>query len=280
MNILFEKGMAPNVCPYPIKKDQLDKLENCRLVNPKIGKNYGLKLPDDWNIVKAAKEVLQVRLDVLNDIYPREFLEKYWPYNFKMPDYLPKAFEIEGLSFDDPKGLADVVHMDDPLDFPLAQKKVISNPKYGGYANIKNKEPRYINFLETVVDVNETITDFQKRYGHRVFELKYYLGVARPEEVLDFLGVKLTAYPEGCPNHPAIGQGHLALSQAGILALHKEFDLDEDQIKDMLYASYLWGQFRCLAGVHYAIDGILSILLVGGFDKYLDKKFVNEFKIK
>jgi len=247
------------------------------MVNPKVGESFGLKIPDWFDQVESANEILKVRMEVLNNVYPREFLEKYWPYNFDMPTYLPKAFEIEGLSFDDPIGLSAIVHMDDPLDFPLAMKKTISNPSYGGTYNIRKHTSDYIQFLETVVDVNETITDYQKVYGHKVFKAKSNFGLGRPEEVLPELGALLTAYKEGCPNHGAAPQGHLTLSQAAILALYRSYDVDEVKIKDMLYASYLWGQFRCLAGVHYGIDGIMSILLVGGFDSYLREDIIKDY---
>jgi len=276
----FQKGSGTNEITYPLTQEQLDNLQDCDLVNPKVGNDYGLKIPDNWNQQEAADEILKIRLQVLNDVYPRWFMEKYWFYNFPIPNYLPKALEINDLSFDRPKDLAQIVHMDDPLDLPLSMKKVLTNPRYGGDANIKNWTSQYKQFLETVVDVNETITDYQKRYGHRIFEVKYALGIGRPEEVLDglFSPSELTAYPEGCPNHPSIGQGHLALSQAGILALHKSYDLTEEQIKDMLYTSYLWGQFRCLAGVHYGIDAVISALAVGGFNKYLNDDYVDQFR--
>lgn len=278
MNKVFNKGCGDNKFTYPLTQDQIDRMHNCDIVNPKVGKNYGLKIPDWFDIEEAGKEILKVRLEVLNGTYPEWFMKKYWPYDFEMPTHLPKAFEINGLSFADPQGLADVVHMDDPLDFPLSLKKVFTNPKYGGNANIKKWTPKYKQFLETVVDVNETITDYQKRFGHKIFETKWYFGLTRPEEVTG-LGAILTAYDEGCPTHASIGQGHEALSQAGLLALHRSLDLSPEQIQEGLYASYLWGQFRCLAGVHFGIDAILSILLVGGFDRYIKEQVKRDYKI-
>ena len=268
----LNKGSQPNKVTFPITQEFLNNMEPCDLVNPKVGKNYGLKIPDDFDIMEAAEEILKVRLLVQKNIMPWDFLEKYWPYNFEMKRRIPTSLLMSGLSFDNVEGLANIVHMDDPLDLPLMQKKVLTNPKYGGDANIKKGHTKkYKQFLETVVDPNETITDFQKRYGHKVFELKSFFGLARPEEVLPELGVLLTAYKEGCPCHGSLGQGHQALAQAGFKALNNDLKLEDWQIENGLYEAYLWGQFRCFAGVHYGIDAVMSIILVGGFDKYLKK---------
>lgn len=276
----MKKGLNGNNISYPITQEQINGLKNSNLVNPKVGKNHGLKIPDDFNQEESAKEILKVRMEVQKGIFPWWFMEKYWPYNFDMPDYWPKAFAINQLSFDDPQGCANIVHMDDPLDLPLSQKSCLTNPKFGGSANIKKGHTtKYKQFLETVVDVNETITDFQKRYAHKVFEVKSYFGLGRPEEVISELGALMTAYDEGCPCHGSIGQGHEALAQAGFKALNHELALSENQVMNGLYECYLWGQFRCLAGVHYGIDAILSIILVGGFDEYLKKGIKKKYTL-
>ena len=277
-DMTYQKGCGENILKYPLTQEQLDNLIPCDLVNPMVGKNHGLKIPEDFNLKEAAKEIVKVRLEVANGIYPRWFMEKYWCYDFPMPTHLPKAFEINGLSFDNPAGLADIVHMDDPLDFPLSLKKVFTNPKYGGKANVKKHTNKYKQFIETVVDVNETITDYQKKFIRKCFETKWYFGTPRMEEVTEF-GPLATAYKFGSPTHCSIIQGHETLSQAGFLALHHSLDLSPSQIEEGLYASYLWGQFRCLAGVHYGIDGIMSILLVGGFDKYIKKEVKEKYKL-
>lgn len=277
MNSNTTKGWGENIPVYPLTQEFIDNMTPCDAVNPKEGKHHGLKIPDDFNLNTAAYEIIQVRMMVARGIMPWGFLEKYWPYKFEMPKYMPKCLEINGLSFVDPSGLAKIVHMDDPLDFPLSLKKTLTNPMYGGTANIKGPKKPYKRFLETVVDVNETITDFQKRYGHKVFEVKSFFGLIRPEEKTD-LGPILTEYLEGCPCHGSIGQGHIALSQSGLKALNNDLELSEEQVMDGLYASYLWGQFRCLAGVHFGIDAILSILLVGGFDKYIRPEIKKAYK--
>lgn len=278
-NLTFQKGAGKNILEYPLDQKQLDNLDTCNLVNPCIGEDYGLKIPDDFNIEDAADEVLHARLQVLNNEFPWELAEKYWPYKFKMPRTLPKAFKLNNLSFDNPQGMANIVHMDDPLDLPLSLKKVFTNPKYGGFANIKEGwVPDYKQFIETVVDVNHVITEYQSKYIRKAFKFKYDKGIPRPEEIKNKLKELLTAYEEGSPNHPSILQGHLTLSQSGFKALYDSLDLKSYQVKDGLYTSYLWGFFRVLAGVHYVIDGILSILLVGGFDKYIKPDILKKYK--
>lgn len=277
----FNKGMSPNKCKFPITEEQLNNLKPCNLVNPMVGKHHGTKIPKSFDIRESALEILKVRQQVQNRDFPWWFMKKYWPYNFEMPKHLPVSFQINNLSFDNVEGLAEIVHMDDPLDLPLSQKKVLTNPKYGGKANIKRKHGNWKQFIETVPDLNKKISIYQSHYIRKIFEAKSYFGIARPEEVLsDILTPhELTAYFEGCPNHASTPQGHGGFSQAGILALNDSLTLTTKQIQELLYESYLWGQFRCLAGVHYGIDIILSILIVGGFEEYLDKNKIASYSL-
>ena len=274
----FQKGSRDNDLTFPITQEQIDNLKECDLVNPMVGKHHGVKVPDDFDEVSSAKEILKVRLEVQKGIFPWWFLEKYWPYNFPMPKYLPKAFEMNGLSFDNPQGCADIVHMDDPLDLPLSQKKALTNPKYGGTANIKKGyTKKYKQFLETVVNINETITDFQKRYGKKVFENKAFNGGRRPEEIEPELGALMTAYEEGSPCHGENGHGHGAFAQAGFKGINNDLKLNVDQIKNGLWETFAWAIFRSFAGVHHGMSVITSIILVGGFEKYYNKKITDKF---
>ena len=71
--IKMNKGVGEgNEITYPTTQEQIDNLENSNLVNPKVGNNYGLKIPDDWDQQAAADEILKVRLQTQKnmDILP------------------------------------------------------------------------------------------------------------------------------------------------------------------------------------------------------------------
>lgn len=267
----FQKG-ANTECIYPFKQSHLHGLNKSRLVNPMIAKAHGTKIPEDFDTSIHAQEILEVRNKVVRGETPMDFLKKYYPFKGEMPETMPDALKAKGLCFSDPAKLANVVHMDRPTDMPFAVLDWLTNPIHPNHqgVNCNDWNPNFINFLETVPYLEENITDGVKRGLKRIFEVKYFYGVARPEEVL---GLNMTAYPEGCPNHPSMGQGHMAAAAGGTAIILREFskNLSQAQIKEILDITYLWGQFRCLAGVHYGQDGLMS-LAISPLKKYMRKE--------
>lgn len=282
MTIIFKKGSKPNEPSYPFSKATINNLKKCRLVNPKVGKRHDFCVPADFNIVESTNEIVQVRLEVEKNQFPMWFMQKYYPFKSEFGKYeFPEEIaSIEGLSADNPKGLADVVHMDSPSDMPRAVLKWLTHPYYKQEQNVKNWTDKYINFLETIPDVEEQIADGVKKALIKAFEMKYFFGVARPEEVWSSLnnldGKLLTAYPEGCPNHPSYPAGHASAAAGGLVYLIKEFpNLTDYQLKRILDMGYSWAMFRSFAGVHHAIDNIAG-LMANGFKKYMK----NSIKVK
>lgn len=257
----FEKGAEDNQCKYPITQDQIDNLKPCGLVNVKVGDSHGLEIPSDFDIEASTDEILEVRLMVSKGIFPLEFMEKYYPFAGELPAEIPAPLASEGLSFEDPEGLANVVHMDLPSQMPNACLRWIA----GQGVNVKTRTPAYKNFLETIPYAQEQITDGVKAGLNKSFEAKYYFGLARPEEVLEargnIEGKLMTAYPEGCPGHPSYPAGHGGAAGGGVLALINHFELTDDQIKVLLDSAYVWAMARSLAGVHHAIDNVAGVEL-------------------
>lgn len=284
MGVKFTKGGSPNDLVFPLTETHYASLEKCRLVNPKVGDNHGYKIPDDFDIVASTNEIVQVRLEVEKGQFPQWFMDKYYPFKSEFGNYeFPEEIAaIEGLSKDNPQGLADVVHMDSPTDMPKAALKWLTHPDYGQNQNVKNWKDRYINFLETIPDVEEQIADGVKRALIKAFEMKYFFGLARPEEVWSQLngldGKLLTAYPEGCPNHPSFPAGHASAAAGGLVYLIREFPkLTDYQLKRVLDMGYSWAMFRSFAGVHHAIDNIVG-LMANGFDMYVRGDIHQKYK--
>lgn len=269
----FEKGMGENVCTYPLTYKQIKNLKPCRIVSPRNGYHFGVKIPDSFNVLEAAKEIEKIKKEVDLDIYPQWFMDKYYPYEGECPKDLTGPLRLEGLSKHNPKALADVVHMDYPTDLGKAMVTWLLKKGY----NVKNKDHRYVNFLQSIPYMEEKLTNSIKLELEKSFRVKYYYGIARPEEIL---GYNVTSYPEGCPNHPATGQGHFSAAIGNVYAILQEFELLPKQVvKELLDTAYLWGQFRCLSRVHYGIDLHVS-LAISRLKKYMRKELLEQYKRK
>ncbi len=249
-----------NKLQYPVTQEQKDSLDGSSFVSVRVGQERGFKLPDDFDIEEKAKEIELVRKDIQEGKTPHWFLKKYWPYEFEYKEEMPQPLINEGLSFDYPDGLADVVHMDMPTQMPEAVFRWLLSEG----ANIKDKDGKYKYFLKTVPNTLEYIADGVNLALEKGFRVKYFFGVARPEEVL---GYNMTAYPEGCPGHPSFPAGHGSAAGGGVKRIINVFELTQEQLEVVLTTAYLWSQFRSFAGVHYAEDNVLG-LIVGSLGAY------------
>lgn len=274
----LQKGAKEGVtATYPVTEENIHLKYGGSFVNPMIGDDLGIKIPDDFDQMEGAKEIESVRTQVKNGIYPYDFLNKYYPFKDLFGDLeggLPEPLLDEGLSVNDVEGLANVVHMDFPDDAPKAIFRYLLRQGYKlkGVTHNHEEYGSFQDFLGTVPGCIENIGDYQKRALHKVFPVKDFFGLGRPEEVLAY---NCTAYIEGCPNHGSFPQGHeIAVAdpaydicnmfEGGVKSIKKE------HLKVVLNTCYLWGQFRCLAGVHYGIDAIGS-LMISKWKKFLDK---------
>ena len=219
-------------------------------------------MPGEFGFDAEMNEVIEARLDVLNGTYPDWLMAKYHPREDFDPWLIPLPLVAQGISTSDPAGMADVVHMDTPIDMPLAVLRWLLDEG----TQIKTSVTDHVDFLGAVPYVIENVADAVKRNLQRAFEAKYYFGRPRPEEVFEdeyaIAGFKLTAYPEGCPNHPAYPAGHGAAA-AAVTVFEKMFRLSERQRRIVYDTAYHWAMYRTLAGVHYATDNMAG-LLIGG----------------
>lgn len=256
----FSKGSGGNKLVFPLTQYQVDNLTPCGLHSPKVGKPHGL---DKSMIIQNSEELLEVVSMVNRGEYPYEFLAKYYPREWgELPKYalgadysLPQPLINEGLSHEDPKGLANVVHMDSPLDMPTAVLKWLISEG----VQCKQSRDNCVDFLEVIPETLRKLAEAVERNLDKAFEAKYYFGAPRPEEVL---GVNITSYPEGCPPHATFPAGHGAAASA-VSVLISRFDVNAKQVEVIRQTAYLWSQFRSLAGVHYPEDNLAGLKMGG-----------------
>lgn len=278
-NLQFQKGSGDNHCQYPLTKEQLKNLKPCRLVNPRVGKNHGYKV-SDFDINASTQDLLKVMQEISRDIFPRWFVEKHYPFKREFGEFpfeMPGPLKLEGLSFDKPKAIAEIVRMDMPMDLNRAIHRWVLSEG----SNVAEWTPNFVNFLESTIDVQDYSTGLVKEALHKMFEIKYFFGVPRPEEIPvkgTPLGSVMTHYSEGSPCHPEAGHGHSAASAAGAKAIINKFpNLTQFQLKQILDSAYLFSIARCLARVHYG-ETVHIGLHLGGLGEYMKKNIVESIR--
>lgn len=256
----FAEGISPALT-YPVKA--IPQTRNT-LHSPQIGNNNGIKPFDYQRYEEYLDEVIEVRLRCGKNEYPLEFMKKHYPKAWgRLPSEFPKALLDAGINPENTASCEAAVRMDTPVDLglfimrDLLARKVLK-PKVG-----TNHTP----FLESVP---QAIAEMSKRISEaltKCFEVKYYYGVARPAETYKAIKggdyAAILAYPH--PTHPSYAAGHSAASAATAQFFYDYFDLDTSDWIDIRNAAYLFGQFRTMAGVHYAVDNLAG-LQVGGLD--------------
>lgn len=259
----FSKGARGQTLKFPLTKAALGKLEESDLASPRVGNAHGLELPERLKDLtrdsEAVLEVGEVGDQVARGEFPIEFMQRYYPESWGKFDgsRLPQPLRNEGLRIRKPQGLADVVHMDNPLDLGRAILGWLLSvgAKRKDVADSKHKP-----FVDMVPKTMSEMGVATYKGLDAAFDAKYYFGLERPEEVT---GSNCTMYPEGCPTHPSFPAGHGAAAGAQAAYYIDTFELTEEQVKVIRDSAYCWAMFRTFAGVHYADDNLAG-LQVGG----------------
>ena len=257
----FSKGSAGNTLVFPFTQQSINSLTPSSLASPRVGAMHGVQLPTEFSDLQPwAEEIERVRSEVSRDEFPRWFMDKYFPATWGVfPDSIPGPLKDERLSFYNPKGLANVVHMDNPLDLGKAIHAWLLR---NNYRPILSTTTGHVEFLDNVCEAMRIMTNYVTDALDKSFAVKYYYGVARPEEVLSY---NMTYYSEGCPTHPSFPAGHGAAAGGTAKYFLDYFDLDSDAIFVVRTSAYIWAMARSLAGVHYAQDNLAG-LWVGGLN--------------
>lgn len=258
----FQKGAGENKLTYPLDHAQLRAMEPCGLVSPRVGKHHGIPMPaalcNASARSEALREVMRVREDVTGGVFPMWFMRKYYPEDWgAFPDTIPAPLAMAHtvfalpapLSYDDPAGLANVVHMDHTHDLA----RVMLDWLIDEGARPNGFDGPGFDFLAIVPEQHARVSELIEGAMERAFDVKYYYGVPRPEEVA---GENMTAYDEGAPSHPSFPAGHGAAAFATARYFLREWVLTDDQAKAVFAAAYVWSMARTFAGVHYAVDNL------------------------
>lgn len=263
--IQFSKGMGENALTAPVDRAQIRSVKESGFVSLRVGDSHGIPLDDDLcnptRLQEALDEILEVREMVERDEFPRAFMGRYYPGDWgEFPDEIPaplahasEVFHLDApLSFDDPKGLAQVVRMDHPIDFG----RVLIDWLLDNGAKPKIRATGHFDFVEVVAGSMSKLMGRVYHGLNEVFEVKWEHMVARPEEVA---GKNITAYPEGCPGHPSYPAGHGRAAFDTIGYFFDEWDMSDEQKKAIFDAAYVWAMSRSLAGVHYGVDNVAYV---------------------
>ena len=269
----FAKGAGDKKPVPPLTSSSIRALGAHGMVSLVPGKSHGLCMPaalcNDAARADALREVLKVREDVKAGIMPMWLMRKYYPDEWgKFPETIPEPlarahekFNLPApLSFDDPAGLANVVHMDNPIDLGLILHWWLLNQG----AISKDASDEGYDFLANVVEAMADMARAASIYARKAFEAKCWFMLPRPEEVH---GSKdITAYDEGSPAHSTYPAGHGAIAFAEAQFLMKRFVLvGEDGkriplpmhiLKPLFDSAYIWAMARTMAGVHFAVDNL------------------------
>lgn len=259
----FQKGAGKNKLTRPITREQLRELEPCTLASPRVGKHHGTALPAELMnndaLLASAQKALDVRKMALAGEFPRAAFNEYYPGDWgDPPETIPDALAGEGLSFDNPLGLAAVVHMDAPDDLGRVFRDWLLSE---GYVH-KDANLDCVDFLAHVPQSNREMAAAAEVMLDKAFDEKCWFLIPRPEEMIP--GEK-THYPEGSPSHGSFPQGHAAAAVGVIVNLLRNFravvdgkkvPLPDSVKKQGLDCAYVWQFGRVIAWVHYLPDGV------------------------
>ena len=141
-----------------------------------------------------------------------------------------------------------------------------------------------IDFLRGMVMLSDLVTWAIARVGPSSFELKWYAGLARPEEIAYKIATgeitkgppeclvksikslnlaaatNFTAYPEGSPRHPSWPAMHSAACAASMW-MPVVMNLTPQQYCQVQLMDYAIAFARTAAGVHYQMDNMAGLKL-------------------
>jgi hypothetical protein len=240
-------------CDYPLPRPltESDIPEKSGLVSPRAGKTHGIApphYPGTPEFDAQLKVVTDVRDLVCRNIWPSEFLTTDNPGGLgERPPVLIAERMGLGPPSDpmNPNIAALSVSMDRPTDLGIELFQEL--------AALESGNAKYIDFVsgfnvfvaELSVAVHEAL--------EKIFDVKYYYMLERPETVLGVSGPVFCEDEYGAPSHPAYGAGHAAAASATAVVVQRWFP-QEKYRANILDACWQFASWRTLLGVHYPQD--------------------------
>jgi len=217
------------------------------LVNPSNGERHGVPEPF-WPGSPEYTEETNALVSLAADVEAQKWPSWYLDYCGVSSELSP-ILEAASLSQDDPRGCASAVRMDQPQELWMALLAYARSEAIG-----LNEQVTGVPFLETNVNVATHFHIELEEAMRRVFQVKYFYGLLRPEEY--FASMNFTAYPEGCPNHPSYPAGHGVLAGIAYKVFCDHFAPTQDQRHEVLTATRQFAHFRDFARVHTRQDSL------------------------
>lgn len=260
MTQYFAKGAGKVKPVAPMTQAQLLKLGKHNMISVRPGKAHGVSMPaalcNSASRQIALQEVLDVRTLTTNETFARTFMESYFPEVWgEFPKQIPAALAAEGLSFEKPTGLANVVHMDLPTALGDAMLRWLISE--GATPKKYNEKSKGFDFTAYVPDAIAGYSKAAAQGLDKAFDVKYWFLLPRPEEIDGSGGKEMTFYPEGSPNHPTFPAGHGFAAFAILRWFLKNWNVTWEQAKALFACAFIWAMARTLAGVHFAVDNLV-----------------------
>lgn len=232
--------------PQPLTKKDIPK--NSQLHSPRKGVQHGTAAPTEGR--DKLDEVIEVRRQVVTNHWPADYLAHGDGFGTEPPVLLKEM----GIRKRRPSTAAAAVRMDKPHDLGVA----LWDALHAAGAKLK-EQYNYVPFVEQFAHFLSELNNANYHALDKIFDVKYYWMVERPETVLGLPGCIFTGDSYGAPNHPAFGAGHGSVAGATYALILKFFDLTEDQAAMVWDACYQFSHWRTLLGVHYREDNDLGL---------------------
>lgn len=250
----FQKGAGAPI-EYPLRNIP----RTGSVVNPTRGRNrIGMPKPTPYGQAfdRQMARVERARRNVVAGVWP-EWVFTDWGIPSEVAGPLvPHIVPGEPGACE---RAAELVRMDLPFDLFAAVIRWQNTPLKSKYQRARFGHIDFIGYYLVTFAVLATAL---ARGFRTCFALKWLWGVERFEE-WNGQGPSSTAYPEGCPKHPADPAGHGFGAGATFAVLEKRFDYSPDEAAEVFAACAMFAQCRTLAGVHREIENVRGF--VGGY---------------
>lgn len=256
----FNKGY-PKPLNWPLTKEP-PFIEGATMVNPRAGDAHGIEppiYPEDPRFQEQISDFLESAFLTLQNKPSTRLLKKYNPregYDGCVPKFMHSLFDPER-----PQDHAHLVHMDNPLKFPIFVLDWVRANKFP----LSNPRTKFVDFEEEIINTTIEMAQLMGKNWKIGIDTKNQFGRPRPEEVFGVAPHIITAYKEGSPRHSDFLEGHGVLA-AVTQILRNKYLLPYWADCEIYDGTFQWGAARVYSSrVHWWDCIIPSFEAVGFF---------------